>query len=232
MKKIVIALVILVVAVGVYFVITTGDDTSPAAEDGEETSVRDVRDEDVVAVVNGEEITGEEYNDLEANVATQQGIIPETLSGEAQAELQTQILDALISQELLEQAVATSDINVTDERIEQEIALIREQFDTDEAYQEALAAQDLTPAELRQQIRTDIETQLYLEEQLDVQNVTATDAEVRAEYEESIQGSEQVPPFDQVEGQVEQMVIQEKQQEIVQTFLDERRAEADVEILI
>lgn len=221
MKKIIaIVVVVAVVAAGLWYVTT---------RTGENTRTEDV--ESVVAVVNGEEITRGDLSAVEAQIVASQGIDPSLLSASMRAQIESQAIETVVSQALLRQAAAEANVEVPEENVDIQIEAIKGQFDTEEAYQNALGSEGLTESELRSQIRTDLAVQSYLDAVLNLSAIEATEAEVEEAYNQVATG-EGVPPLEEVYMQVESMVIQQKQQEVVGVHIDELRTTADIQILV
>lgn len=192
----------------------------------------DVNAGEAVAIVNGEEISRASFSALQAQAVSAQGVDLGTLDASVQTELETQIVDTLVAQALLRQAVAQADVTVTDAEVDAQVETIKGQFEDGEAYESALAQEGLTEATLREQIAVELATQSYLDDELNLSGVTATDEEIDMAYEQISAGGEDVPPLEEVRDQVELLVIQQKQQELVNNFVAELRSDADVEILI
>jgi parvulin-like peptidyl-prolyl isomerase len=214
MNKIILAIIaVLVIGLGVWYATTmrTGGEA--------------------VARVNGEEITRKDFENLKSQVVAQQQINVASLDAATRAELDNQVVETLISQALLRQAVANSGVTVTSEDRDREIANIRGQFADDAAFQQALAAQGLTEAVLMTEVTNELVTRAYLNQKLNLSSVTATDAEVNTAYEQIASGQE-VPPLEEVRDDVRALVVQQKQQQLILAYVEELRAGAEVEILI
>jgi len=186
----------------------------------------------VVATVNSEEITRADFNTLQTQVATAQNIDLKTLDADAKTQFETQIVDTLVSQALLRQAIADSEMTVTDEQVDAQIETTKGQFETEEAYMAALKTGNLTEDQLRTNIRTELLTQAYLEQELKLSAVTANETEITTAYEQADFGEGEVPPLAEVRAQVEAFVIQQKQQALVNQFVETLRESAEVEILL
>jgi hypothetical protein len=185
-----------------------------------------------VAVVNGEEVTRDQYKVLEDQVKAEQGTKFALLSVEDKAKLQTQIIDTLVSQALLRQAIAKANITVTDEQVAQQMTAIRGQFADETAYTQALTAQNLTEDGLRDQVRTELTTQAYFEQTLKFSTITVTDEEIVTAYEQVAASQENVPALEEAREQVRGLLVQQKQQELVNAHIEQLRGQADVEVLI
>jgi FKBP-type peptidyl-prolyl cis-trans isomerase (trigger factor) len=223
-KTLLIAIVgVLAVAGGAWFFFSDGE--SPSQDGTPNLS-------DTVARVNGESITRTELENSEAQIAAQQGIDIASLDAVSREQLQTQALDGLIANTLIQQAVTSSGLTTTEADIDAQIETIKSQFPDDAQFQEALSGQGLSEAELREQVRGEITTQAYFEQTLDIASITVTEEEVQALYEQEAATTEDIPPLEDVRGQIESFVIQQKQQELLAAHIQELSSNADIEILI
>lgn len=218
MKNIIIAIIaVLIISVGGWYAVTKGSDKDNTG---------------AVAVVNGEEITSEQYKTLEDQVKAEQGTNFDLLSVDDKAKLQTQIIDTLVSQALLRQAIAEAKITVTDEQVAEQMTTIKGQFADETAYAQALTAQSLTEDGLRDQVRTDLTTQTYLEQTLKFSAITVTDEEIVTAYEGIAASQENVPALEEAREQVRGLLVQQKQQELINAHIEQLRGQADIEVLI
>lgn len=116
---------------------------------------------DVVAEVNGAPITRDAfYEALEAAVGAQ-------------------VLDQLITETLVLQAGKELKAPVTDDEVDEALAALRAAYPSEEIYQATLAAYGLNEERLARQLRLSM-----ILERLATQNVTITDEEVAAYFEE------------------------------------------------
>lgn len=126
-------------------------ETTPEASDtGTETEAPP----GIVAEVNGEAIPLADFQRQLTDARTyllSEGLIdPDTEEGQASLDaLREQVLAQLIDQALIKQAAEDMDLTVTDEELENSIAQIKEDLGPDEAFAEALAANNLTEEEFR-----------------------------------------------------------------------------------
>jgi FKBP-type peptidyl-prolyl cis-trans isomerase (trigger factor) len=214
---------ILVVAAGAWFLFSNGGALS-------ENGTPELSD--TVARINGEDITRTELENSEAQIAIQQGIDTASLDAAGREELQSQALDALIANALIQQAVVNAGITATEADVDAQVALIKGQFPDDAQFQEALSGQGLSESDFREQVRGDVAAQAYLEQTLDLASITVADEEINAFYEQESAVTENIPPLEDVRGQIESLVIQQKQQELLAAHVQELRLNADIEILI
>ncbi len=221
-KKIILAIfAVVIIFIGAWYFYNASDEESANTEE-----------EGVVAVVNEEEVSKDDFETLKSRVAMQQGFDIASLDEETKKLFEQQIVDELVNQVLLEQVIDEMGVSVSQEEVDNRLADTKEQLGGEEAFEQALIAEGLSEEELRSQISLSLRTQAYLEEELDLSSVEATDEEVEALYAQEAAQSEDAPAFEDVRDQVEEMVIQQKQQALFEQFIQELRSEADIQILI
>jgi len=87
---------------------------------------------------------------------------------------------------------------------------------------------NLTEEQFAQQLRFDLATQQYMEEEVDTE---VTDEEVQEMYDQlsAQMGDQEMQDLDEIRDDVEQMVIQNKQQEAYTNKVDELKESAEIE---
>lgn len=188
---------------------------------------------DIIATVNKEEILGSDFEVVYSQIINQQGIDPTVLDEQTQNQLRTQVVDTIIAQILLKQQAEQSDIIIPVDSIDSEIELIKEQFGSEEVLEQALSVQGLTEEDLRDQINEGIIIDSYLDQELNLSTLIATEAEVNQVYEQVVISSNgEAPPLADIYEQLELMAVQQKIQTLVTDLVDNLRADAEIEILI
>ncbi|OPL11951.1 MAG: hypothetical protein AVO34_01655 [Firmicutes bacterium ML8_F2] len=213
----------LVVAAGAWFLFSNGGTSSQ--NNTQELS-------DTVVLVNDEEIARAELENLEAQIAAQQGVDVASLDAANREQFQAQALDTLIANALIKQAVANSGITATEADIDAQIETIKSQFPDNAQFQEALLEQKISEADLRSQVAEELAQQAYFEQTLDIALITVSDEEINALYEQEAAATEDIPPLEDVRDQIESFIFQQKQQELLAAHVQELRSAADIEILI
>ncbi|MFC3420389.1 SurA N-terminal domain-containing protein [Salinicoccus hispanicus] len=217
---------------------TTEDGTEEGAEqqmEMPEPALEDVPD--VVAEVNGEEITKEEFEQT-YTAQFQQIAMQAQMSGQEldQDQLKQQVAEGLVSQELLRQEAEDRGIEATDEEIDVAIDDLVEQngLESREALFTALEEQGLTEEEARAQLQAGLsQDQLIAEETGDIE---VTEEELQTLYDDTVQqqedaGSEQeLPAFEELKPDLESHIMQQKESEATQNYASELRDNADVTI--
>jgi hypothetical protein len=189
--------------------------------------------DEAVARVNGENVTRADLDTIkkqltfglnESDVAS--------MDEEGRAEIETQALDRLVTQALLRQAAEQSGVSASEENVQVEMDAIRAQFESEEEYQVAVSGQGYTEDTLRLQIASDLMAQAYLEQELGLTSITATDEEIQTEYDLAAAEDAELAELSEVRDQIETFLVQQKQQQLVSAHIEELRAQADVEILL
>jgi peptidyl-prolyl cis-trans isomerase SurA len=193
---------------------------------------------DVVAEVNGEEITKDEFSPVyEASFA--QAASQAQMGGAKpdEATLQKQTVDDLVDTELLSQEADSRGIKVSDDEVEAELTTLAEQngMKTADELLKAVAQQGLTEDQAREQVRTQV-----MVEQLAIDEggpIDPTEKELRALYtqvkEQQAQSGQEGQTFPSFADARDQVAEQAKSQEIgkiAQKLVTSLRKDADITI--
>ena len=215
---------------------------SPSTSEGEDASQGAEPDlegiPDVVAEVNGEQVTKEEFAPI-YEAAFQQAAMQAQAGGEAPDEdaLKKQTVDDLVDTELLVQEAEARDISVSDEDIDAELTDLAEQNQLGSA-EELLAAvekQGIT----EEQARSQVETQVTVEQLVADEDGAAepTEKELRALYAQtkqqqaqSGQTGQKFPPFAEVRDQLEEQARSEQVGRVAQALVEDLREDAEITI--
>lgn len=206
-------------------------------ESGDETSAQSADLSgipDVVAVVNDEEITRDEFVSIYEPQFEQMAGQAE-MSGEPvdQDQLKQETLDLLIDNRLLVQEAESRGLSATDEEIDELLTTYATNSGV-ESPEEYLAQleeqQDLSADEVREQIADGVTVQSLVDDEIG--DAPASEEELRELYDQAVasqaEGAE-LPPFEEVREQLEEQVRSQKQQETYQTLVDAAREDADIE---
>ncbi len=208
-----------------------------------------------VALVNGESIDeGFFQRQLDRSIAMneQQGRVLEGEEGDAMKEqMKEQLIQQLIEQEVLYQEAEAQGIEVTDDEVAGEIEMVKNQFETEEQYQEALEINQFTEEEFESMLTVELTVDAFMEQNLP--EVTVEENELREyytmyeqQYEAQMEAMEQegqelseeelammeLPPYEEMKEELRQQLTMEKQQEHQMALVDELMEEYDIEILI
>jgi len=119
---------------------------------------------DPVARVNGDTIGRAEF---ERAIRSLEGRAGGPVPAERRDEIFRGVLDQMIAVRLLSQESTARKIQVLDADVEARLAEIRQQFPTEEAFTQALAAQTMTADRLRSDIRSDLAVMQLLTAEID-----------------------------------------------------------------
>lgn len=210
--------------------------TAEEAPDGEGQSIEDTVSEDelvdedqAVATINGEEISGTSFN-------TMYPLVKSTLQQYGQdvedtEEVKEQTLNELITQELIRQDAEAEGLTVEQEEIDNEMAALEEQYG--DQFDSVLETSGFTKETYRAQLERDLLSNKYMESVLGIE---VTDEEIEEYYQSvSEQSEEDLPSLEEVEGDIRQQLSMQKQQENqddIQAKIEELRENADIEELI
>ena len=191
---------------------------------------------DVVAEVNGEEVTKDEFVPL-YEAAFQQAAAQAQTSGQApdEEQIKKQTADDLVSTELLVQEAESRGLEVSDDEIDAELEDIAKQSQMASADEllKAIEKNGMTEDQARDQV----EMQALVEKLVEDEDgsTTPTDKELRAIYakakEQAVgQQGQKIPPFAQVRDQIAEQAKTEQVGKVAQALLKDLRKDADITI--
>lgn len=192
---------------------------------------------DVVAEVNGQEITKDEFVPA-YQAAFQQATMQAQSTGQAPDEkaLQKQTADDLVSTELLVQEAKARNIKVTTDDVDAELETVakQNQMASAEELLKAVEKNGMTA----DQARAQVETQLLVEQLVTDEDggKKATEKELRALYAQAKkqaaagQQGQKIPPFAQVRDQIAEQAQSERVNKVAQALVKDLRKGADIKI--
>lgn len=227
-----------------------GQDAQMGGEDMEmpEPDTEDIPD--VVATVNGEEISGEEFTPLYEQ-QFQQMAMQAQVSGEEpdEATIQEQVLDTAIGTELLLQDAEEQGFEASEEEIDTALDDAAEQGGMESADDLVAAYEEQGHSE--EELREDASDQAKINQVTDSLDVPEpSEEELQELYDqqeeqqemmaetqggegggEGMPGAEQqeMPPFDEVRDELEEEAVKQNENEAQMSHIEELREDADVE---
>ncbi|TGN62781.1 peptidylprolyl isomerase [Nocardioides eburneiflavus] len=193
---------------------------------------------DVVAEVNGEEVTKDEFVPI-YEAAFAQAASQAQMGGEApdEEQLRKQTADDLVDTELLAQEAEARGLEVSDDDVDAELTDLAEQNGMKSADEllEAVEQQGVTAEQARDQV----ETQVLVEQLVTDESgpIEPTDKELRELYaqakEQQAQAGEQaqkIPPFAQVRDQLAEQATNQQIGKVATALVEDLRANADITI--
>lgn len=209
------------------------DDAEVQEENNTEEAVQlEITDEEVVDVeevvisVNGNEITGDKYNNTYRQWKTMLHMYGQDVS-DVDA-LKEETLSILTERELIRQDAIDSGIEVTDEEAQEEMENLIEQ-NGEEAVVALQEQYGLSEEEFLEQLKDDLLTVKYIESKFEVD---VTDEEVEERYEQLKEQHEDLGELEELEDVLRQNIMEEKQNELLNERLSELKEEADIETFI
>src|SRR3989338_9615583 len=183
------------------------------------------------AKVNGEGIDKKifdvRYVQTKANYEAQGGEL-----GEAEtAQIRQEVLDDMVNEELLIQYGEKQGIEAQESEIEARYQEIVGQFESEDQFKSQLNAQGVTFDDVRVAISQELTINKVEEQQAAEQNIAISEEEMHKTYDEAVAAGQEVPPFDEVKGEIEEFLRQQKIDELVADLIEQLRSEADIEIL-
>jgi peptidyl-prolyl cis-trans isomerase SurA len=191
---------------------------------------------DVVAEINGEEISKDEFETTYVG-QFQQAMMQAQMTGQEvdQDQLKQQTAEALIGQTLIIQEAENQGFEASEEDVEETLDEIVEQngLESQDDFFAALEEQGITEDE----VRVDLETQVKVDALIASESgdMDPTEEELEELYEvyttsmEQQQGEDaEIPSFEEMEPQIAQQIVAEKETEVYQTLIEELQAEADI----
>ncbi|HLZ71331.1 MAG TPA: SurA N-terminal domain-containing protein [Dehalococcoidia bacterium] len=125
------------------------------------------------------------------------------------------ILDNLINTRLVENDAAKKHVGATPDEIDAKVKETKAQLGSDDAWQQALAAQHLTELEARDLLRIDI-----LLDKLTADKAQVTDADVQQFFDQNKDTQFKGQTIDQVKDQIKQQLTSQKQGQARSDYLD------------
>jgi peptidyl-prolyl cis-trans isomerase C len=138
------------------------------------------------AMVNGVAISMEQYNkelNIQLDRVTRQG---QQVSDEQMAKLKNNILDNLIEREILYQQSQKDGIQITDQKVDDQLASIKKRFPNETEFKNALDKMNLTEDEVKSQIKRGLSIRELIDQKI-TSKVVITDEESKAYYDKNPQ---------------------------------------------
>lgn len=177
-----------------------------------------------VAIVNGEEISRQKFNEQKELITTQAGdasLVP----------TDQELVDQMINEKLLLQDIERRGINVSD-KIDAELQNVKSQFPSEEEYNNALSQNNVTEEQVRESVEYQLLFTEYVTKIQEEKGITVTEAEIKSFYDESVAGQEEAPALEEVREQIESQIAQQKVQVVFEEVVQQLRDQADIQVLI
>lgn len=195
---------------------------------------------DVVAEVNGEEISGEDFTQsYEARF--QQLAMQAQMTGQEpdQDEMKQQSLEMMINSELLVMEAEEQGFTASDEDVDEYLATLAEENDVEaDALMQQFEEQGLDEERVREDLGNEVLMQQVVEtvdaeepSEEEVQELYDMQVEQLEAMNEQVEEGEQqeVPSFEELESDLTDQAAQQKENEAVAEYLDDLRDDAEIE---
>jgi len=196
---------------------------------------------DAVAVVNGEEILREDFDQIMEQVKEMyemQGMDLEE-DEEMLEEIKHQLVDEMISELLLLQKAEEENITADQEIVEEQVEAIKAQFDSDEEMEQALAMYNIDPDNLEEEISNAMVIEELMDSMLNEEEIEVTEEELRELYDQQVammgdpeDEDADIPEFEEMKPQLEEMAVQDKMQQQTGSVIEELKEDSEIEILL
>ncbi|MGE7761301.1 SurA N-terminal domain-containing protein [Peribacillus sp. NPDC097895] len=194
-----------------------------------------VDEKKTVAIVNDEKISGADYNNVLSTTQMQMqqfGQDPTTKEGAKQIKEQT--INSLVGQTLLLQAADKKGYTASKAEIQKQLAKIKDQYENEEKFKEAMKQAGLNAEMLNTQIAENIPYTKYVENEIKVD--AATDEEIEKYYnqvaEQAKASGQKVQKLEEMKPQIKKQIEQQKKQEKLVKHVEELQKNAKVDIKI
>ena len=184
-----------------------------------------------VAVVNGETITESELavaSTQLAQAAAAQGADPADPT--IQATIRSQALDLMIGTALLTQTAEAQGVTVPDEEVAERLVAIEADAGGAELLATRMQEFGITMESLESDVRSELVISQLLDSIVTDEDTVVTEAEIVAAYEEAGGSGVELPPLEEVRTQIETQLQQVKGQSVIEAYVEQLRANADIEI--
>lgn len=193
---------------------------------------------DVVATVNDEQITKDEFAAVYESQLQQAAAQQQTTGEEVdQTALKEQVANQLVDNLLLQQGAEHAGVEATDEDIDAMLEQIAQQNGLGSADEvvSALEQQGMSEEEVREDAATQVKLTAYVEQEADIQE--PSEEELKEQYDAMLEQQEeaggdtsQVPSFEEVRDQLAQQSVSQQQNEAAASLAKELRESGDVAI--
>ncbi len=204
---------------------------------GQENAANQNSNKEKVAVVEGEAIYKQEFDDQMKQVKAaykQQG---QDLEAEENKQVlektEQQVLDQMINNVVLLQQAEKAGVTASEQEVQSQMEAIKSQYNESE-FSEILKANNLSEADLEKDIVNQITIDNYMQEEIEEEKLSVSEDEIRKSYDQVIeqQPEGQRPAYEDVKTQIEGMLMQEKMQTAKSELLQGLKKNMEIEVLL
>ncbi len=194
---------------------------------------------DVVAQVNGDEISKEEFTSTYES-QFQQAAMQSQMTGKEvdQDQLKKQVAENLVSQQLLIQEANNRDFTVTDEEKNAELEELakQQQLESKDKLLSALEEQGMGQEEVMAQLEKQLKLEKLIAAESGEGDLQPTKEEIQQAYDqyksqqEEANPEAEVAPLEEIKPNIEQQLVQQKEAQVYQTLIESLREDAEVTV--
>ena len=178
-------------------------------------------EDEVVAIVNGEEVTGKTYNLVYTQEKMYQSQFEEDIDLD---EMKKSTIELVIERQILFQEARKEGIEITDEEASKELERIKEE--SPETLETLLAQFQLTEEDFKGQLKYELTMYEYMNRVIEV---SVSDEELEEYYEKAKEGNEDIPEFDEIKHNLRAQLTELKTQEALQEKIEEAKSNAKID---
>lgn len=178
-------------------------------------------EDEVVAIVNGEEVTGKTYNLVYTQEKMYQSQFEEDIDLD---EIKKLTIELVIERQILFQEARKEGIEITDEEASKELERIKEE--SPETLETLLAQFQLTEEDFKGQLKYELTMYEYMNRVIEV---SVSDEELEEYYEKAKEGNEDIPEFDEIKHNLRAQLTELKTQEAFQEKIEEAKSNAKID---
>lgn len=178
-------------------------------------------EDEVVAIVNGEEVTGKTYNLVYTQEKMYQSQFEEDIDLD---EMKKSTIELVIERQILFQEARKEGIEITDEEASKELERIKEE--SPETLETLLAQFQLTEEDFKDQLKYELTMYEYMNRVIEV---SVSDEELEEYYEKAKEGNEDIPEFDEIKHNLRAQLTELKTQEAFQEKIEEAKSNAKID---
>jgi hypothetical protein len=185
-----------------------------------------------VAVVNGESISESELavaSTQLAQAAAAQGADPADPA--IQATIRSQSLDLIIGTTLLTQKAEAEGVTVTEEVVAERLAAIEADAGGAEILATRMAEFGISMEGLESDVRSELIISKLLDTVVSDKDIVVTEEEIVSAYDGAAAPGVELPPLEDVRAQIEAQLQQVKGEAVIEEYVQQLRADADIEIM-
>lgn len=188
-----------------------------------------------VALVNGEEMTKEEFDTYYEEVKHYYLMYCVDLESEEMKgysdEINNQIIEELVNRKLLLQFAEKESVKIREAEIQESIENIKSQFENEEVFQQELSAFNLTEEELKEDIEETLIIQEYVVSRAEKGELDVCEEEIESLYDH-YSSAQDMLEYQEIRPALLEELEHQKEQELTTRLIDEHRQESDIEILL